>query len=209
MGRASLRNFCWVGAPPADKRRWPSSRSSPLSLANDIRPIAPNLATPSTGTVRVLGIDPGLQLTGYGVIEYREAAATATPTLIDAGVIRLDGKRSVADRLVELERELCDIIEELRPTCCAVEELYSHYAHPTTAIIMGHARGVILLCARRHTLKLVELPASRVKKSLTGNGHASKEQMQRGVQMLFRLKDLPEPPDVADAVAIALCAARA
>lgn len=143
------------------------------------------------------------------MIEYRDAAATTTPTLLDAGVIRLNPKWSVADRLVELERELCEIIEELRPACCAVEELYSHYAHPTTAIIMGHARGVILLCARRHNLKLVELPASRVKKSMTGHGHATKEQMQRSVQALFRLKDLPEPPDVADAVAIALCAARA
>lgn len=184
-------------------------RSCPLSLANDIRPIAPNLATPSGGATRVLGIDPGLQLTGYGVIEYRDAAATTTPTLLDAGVIRLDTKRSVADRLVELERELCDLIEEMRPAVCAVEELYSHYAHPATAIIMGHARGVILLCVRRHNLKLVELPANRVKKSLTGHGHASKEQMQRSVQALFRLKELPEPPDVADAVAIALCAARA
>jgi crossover junction endodeoxyribonuclease RuvC len=159
--------------------------------------------------MRVLGIDPGLQLTGYGVIEVRGPVHTQTPALLDAGVIRLDPKRSVADRLVELERELCDLIEEMRPACCAIEELYSHYAHPTTAIIMGHARGVILLCARRHNLKLIELPASRVKKSLTGNGHASKEQMQKSVQSLFRLKDLPEPPDVADAVAIALCAARA
>lgn len=157
----------------------------------------------------MLGIDPGLQLTGYGVIECRGTAATTTPALIDAGVIRLDVKRPIADRLVELERELCDLIEETRPACCAVEELYSHYAHPTTAILMGHARGVILLCARRHNLKLIELSANRVKKSLTGFGHASKEQMQRSVQMLFRLKDLPEPPDVADAIAIALCAARA
>ena len=187
-----------------------SVRSLPLSLANDIRSISPSLAAPvGDGTTRVLGIDPGLQLTGYGVIEYRGSAATTTPTLVDAGVIRLDAKRSVADRLVELERELVELIDELRPSCCAVEKLYSHYAHPTTAIIMGHARGVILLVARRRNLTLVELPANRVKKNLTGNGHASKEQMQRSVQAVFRLKELPEPPDVADAVAIALCAARA
>jgi crossover junction endodeoxyribonuclease RuvC len=89
-----------------------------------------------------------------------------------------------------------------------VEKLYAHYAHPMTAILMGHARGVILLCAARRGIELVELPANRIKKSLTGHGHASKAQMQRSVQQLFKLKELPEPPDVADAIAIALCAAR-
>jgi crossover junction endodeoxyribonuclease RuvC len=154
--------------------------------------------------MRTLGIDPGLQLCGYGVVEFKGQI----PKLIDGGVIRLNGKQSVAKRLVELERELTSLIEETKPDRCAVEKLYSHYAHPTTAILMGHARGVILLCAERAGVALIELPANRVKKNLTGNGHASKGQMQRSVQGLFKLKELPEPPDVADAIAIALCGGR-
>ena len=159
--------------------------------------------------MRILGIDPGLQRTGYGVIERRDANALLAPALIDAGVIRLNAKQTIADRLVELERELRELIEELKPVRCGVEEIYSHYAHPQTAVLMGHARGVILMVARRAGLELVEVSANRVKKNLTGHGHASKEQIQRSVQQLFGLKELPEPPDLADALAIALCAARA
>jgi crossover junction endodeoxyribonuclease RuvC len=151
--------------------------------------------------MRVLGIDPGLQLTGYGVVEFRGA----TPKLIDGGVLRFNAKQSIAKRLVELERELSGLIEESKPDRCAVEKVYSHYAHPQTAVLMGHARGVILMCVERAGVELVELAANRVKKNLTGHGHASKAQMQRSVQGLFKLKDLPEPPDVADAIAIALC----
>ena len=154
--------------------------------------------------MRVLGIDPGTQLTGYGVVKF----VGATPKLIDGGVIRLNPKQSIAQRLVELERELSELIEESRPDRCAVEKLYSHYAHPTTAILMGHARGVIMLCAARKNIELLELPASRVKKNLVGHGHATKAQMQRSVQGFFKLKKLPEPPDVADAIAIALCGGR-
>ena len=154
--------------------------------------------------MRVLGIDPGLQRTGYGVVEF----VGVTPRLLDGGIIRLNAKESVAVRLVELERELSALIDECRPTRVAVEEVFSHYAHPQTAVLMGHARGVILLCAARASIELVELAANRVKKNLTGHGHASKEQMQRSVQGLFQLKELPEPPDVADAIAIALCGGR-
>lgn len=156
--------------------------------------------------MRILGIDPGLQRTGYSVLDCSRNAVT--PKLIDAGIIRLTAKTSVAARLVELETELNNLMAEYKPQACAVEKLYAHYAHPMTAILMGHARGVILLCAQRRGIELAELSANRIKKNLTGHGHASKAQMQRSVQQLFKLKDLPEPPDVADAIAIALCAAR-
>ncbi len=154
--------------------------------------------------MRILGIDPGLQLTGYGLIETR----FARPKLIDAGVIRLNAKKPMPQRLVELEVELQSLVDDLKPARVAVEQLYSHYAHPRTAILMGHARGVILLVAARNSLLLTELPANRVKQSLTGYGHASKPQMQRAVQLQFKLDRPPSPPDVADAIAIALCAAR-
>jgi len=154
--------------------------------------------------MKILGIDPGLQLTGYGVIEFHPAK----PKLIDAGVIRLNPKQSIAERLVELEKELDEIITEHKPAAVGVEQLYSHYAHPRTAILMGHARGVILLVAQRHGLAIHEFAANRVKQSLTGHGHAGKAQMQRAIMAVWNLAEPPEPPDVADALAIALCCGR-
>jgi crossover junction endodeoxyribonuclease RuvC len=153
--------------------------------------------------MKILGIDPGLRLTGYGVI----AATGVKPALIDGGVIRLNTKASIPDRLVELERELEAIVVEHKPDICAVEQLYSNYAHPRTAILMGHARGVILLVARRNKLELREFAANRVKQATVGHGHAAKGQMQRAIQAIWSLPTLPEPPDVADALAVALCCA--
>ena len=157
--------------------------------------------------VRILGIDPGTRLTGYGVVDFRPADPTR-PTLVDGGVIRLDDKVPVADRLVELERELVSILTEHRPAAVAVEELYAHYAHPRTAIVMAHARGVMLLAARRQGLPTFEYAVNRVKQSLTGRGHAPKAAMQRAIQATWRLPEPPEPPDVADALAVALCCGR-
>ena len=151
--------------------------------------------------MRILGIDPGLRLTGYGVLEWKPYR----PVLLDGGVIRLTPKTPLADRLVELETELDLLLEEHKPDVCAVEQLYSHYAHPRTAILMGHARGVILLAARRRGVQVEQFAANRIKKSLTGNGHASKTQMQRAVQSQWNLPELPDPPDVADALAVAFC----
>jgi crossover junction endodeoxyribonuclease RuvC len=155
-------------------------------------------------SMRILGIDPGLQITGYGAVDF----GRAIPKLIDGGVIRLSAKSPLAARLVELDRELNELIEEIRPDICAVEQLYSHYKHPRTAILMGHARGVILLAAQRRGIGVQQFSANRIKKSLVGRGHAGKLQMQRAIQQLWHLKTLPEPPDVADALAIALCCGR-
>jgi len=152
--------------------------------------------------MRILGIDPGLQITGYGVVEYENSLQ---PKLIDAGVVRLSARESLAQRLAELERELDDLLNEHKPDVCAVEQLYSHYKHPRTAILMGHARGVILLVAARRGVRIEQYPANRIKQSLTGFGHASKLQMQRAVQATWKLRKLPQPPDVADAIAVALC----
>src|SRR3954464_11091864 len=154
--------------------------------------------------MRILGIDPGLKITGYGVIEYR----LLRPQLIDGGVIRLLPKSSLSDRLVELESELDALLEEHKPDVCAVEMLYAHYAHPRTAILMGHARGVILLVAARHRAIIKQFAANRIKQSVTGHGHAGKPQMQRAIQATWNLPAPPEPPDVADAIAIALCCGR-
>src|SRR3954470_7967384 len=155
--------------------------------------------------MRILGIDPGLRITGYGVVDYRPLR----PKLVDGGVIRLKPKTSLADRLLELEIELDALIDEHKPDICAVEQLYSHYAHPRTAILMGHARGVILLVATRAGVRVEEYAANRIKQSLTGFGHAGKGQMQRTIQSIWNLAKPPEPPDVADALAVALCCGRA
>ncbi len=151
--------------------------------------------------MRIIGVDPGLQITGYGVVDYEPMR----PKLVDGGVIRLTLKTPIADRLLELETELRSLLEEHKPEICAVEQLYSHYAHPRTAILMGHARGVILLVARRAGVRVEQFAANRVKQSVTGAGHASKVQIQRAIQAQWKLPAPPEPPDVADALAIALC----
>jgi crossover junction endodeoxyribonuclease RuvC len=151
--------------------------------------------------MRILGIDPGLRLTGYGVIDWK----LLRPALIDGGVIRLNDKEPIPSRLVELESELDSLLDEHQPEIVAVEQLYSHYSHPRTAILMGHARGVILLCAARRKLRVEQYAANRIKQSVSGHGHASKLQMQRAVAAVWSLKEPPQPPDVADALAVALC----
>jgi crossover junction endodeoxyribonuclease RuvC len=156
--------------------------------------------------MRVLGIDPGLRITGYGAVDLADGALD--PTLVEAGVIRLGPNLSLEERLMQLSRDLIELIEELKPHQLAVEKLYAHYKHPRTAILMAHARGVILLCARQKGLTVEHLPATAVKKAITGFGHASKQQMQRAVQAQCRLSEPPSPPDVADAIAIALTHAR-
>jgi len=154
--------------------------------------------------MRIVGIDPGLRLTGYGVIDWK----LLHPALVAGGVIRLRDRASIPDRLLELESELESLFDEYKPEVCAIEQLYSHYAHPRTAILMGHARGVILLVAQRRGITIHEFAANRVKQSVVGHGHAGKSQIQRAIQSFWSLKEVPEPPDVADALAIALCCGR-
>ena len=154
--------------------------------------------------MRILGIDPGLQITGYGVVDF----GPGQPKLIDGGVIRLTAKAPLAERLAVLETELAGLMDEYKPDICAVEQLYAHYKHPRTAILMGHARGVILLAAQQRNLRIEQYAANRIKQSLVGHGHAGKSQMQRAIQQIWRLKSPPQPPDVADALAVALCCGR-
>lgn len=151
--------------------------------------------------MRVLGIDPGLRLTGYGCIE----PGRLRPTIIEAGVFRL-ARASISQRLGELDRDVRGLLARVRPDVVAVEALFAHYKHPATAIVMGHARGVLLLAVEAAGLPLVELRPAEVKKATTGFGRADKGQMQRVIQSEFALHEPPSPPDVADALAIALCA---
>ncbi len=154
---------------------------------------------------RILGIDPGLNITGYGCVEL---TADDEPRVVEAGVLRLKAKASMAHRLAQLHEDLTAVLDELRPQLMVVEQLFSHYKHVRTSILMGHARGVVLLCGESRGVAIDELLPTEVKKAITGHGHATKLQMQQAVQWQCGLDELPSPPDVADALAIALCAAR-
>lgn len=163
-----------------------------------------------TGGVRILGIDPGLRITGFGCIDGRASARAAR--LVEAGVVRLAGgsspTRPIAERLVELESDLSELLSRLRPSVVAVERLFSHHRFPATGVAMGHARGVILLLVARSGIPLVEVEPASVKKAVTGSGRATKRQMQLAVQAEFGLAEPPSPADVADALSVALCALR-
>ena len=148
----------------------------------------------------ILGIDPGLEITGYGVVD----ALGRKVKLKEAGVIKTSHKQNLQDRLIEIYDGLIEVIEETSPDAAVIEKLYSHYKHPVTSILMGHVRGVIYLAIRKSNISLFECPAKTVKKSLTGNGNASKEQVGRMVQAYLNLKNPPEPVDISDALALAM-----
>jgi crossover junction endodeoxyribonuclease RuvC len=160
--------------------------------------------TPPIPSRRVLGIDPGLQVTGYAVLEPSDRG----PRVLDAGVIRSAGTREPADmarRVKALYDGVCEVIDEWRPGAIAVEQLYAHYEHPRTAILMAHARGAFFLAGAQRGIPVLSYASTRVKKLVTGSGRASKEQMQHAVARELGLAGPPEPHDVADALAIALC----
>jgi len=148
-----------------------------------------------------VGIDPGLGITGYGVLEL----VNGTVKVKEAGCIRTKQKLPLENRLEEIYSGLNEVFKEFKPEFVVIEDLYSHYRHPKTAIIMGHARGAIFLSAASSKIPVVSYGATMIKKSLTGNGRASKSQMQQMIKNRLGLKKLPEPPDVADALAAALC----
>jgi crossover junction endodeoxyribonuclease RuvC len=151
----------------------------------------------------ILGIDPGLKATGYGVIEKNDGGIVVR----EAGIVRSNDGAStdLAQRVRSLYDGILEVIDQFHPTAVAAEQLYAHYQHPRTAILMGHARGVIFLAAAQRDLPVVSYNATRIKKNITGSGRASKEQVQRTIQRELGLAKLPEPPDVADALAVALC----
>jgi len=153
--------------------------------------------------IRVIGIDPGLNFTGYGIV----VCCADEVKLLEAGVLRMPRNEggNLPERLESLFVELRRVLEEFNPQAMCLEEVYSHANYPRTAILMGHARGVICLAARLAGIPVLSFSAKRVKQSVTGNGNASKLQVQRAVQNYFSLHRVPYPPDVADALAVAMC----
>ncbi|MGB2630638.1 MAG: crossover junction endodeoxyribonuclease RuvC [Candidatus Omnitrophota bacterium] len=151
--------------------------------------------------MRILGVDPGLQHTGYGLIE---AKSPDKMRLVEAGVISTAAQDGIAGRVVDIYENLSDIIAEHTPEVLVLEKIYSHYKHPTTSILMGHARGVICLASGINNIKLVSYPATRIKKAITGNGRAGKYQVQKMVKSILVLNTLPKPVDITDALAMAI-----
>ncbi len=151
--------------------------------------------------LRILGIDPGLNTTGYGVLDITSGSIA----LVEAGVVSSKPSGQLQDRLASIHEGISDVMNSLKPHVIAMEELYSHYDRPKTAILMGHARGVLCLAASQHETPLYHYAATQIKKMLTGNGRAAKAQVQLAVTRHLNLQQVPEPPDVADALAIALC----
>jgi crossover junction endodeoxyribonuclease RuvC len=154
---------------------------------------------------RILGLDPGLQVTGYGVLDHTPHG----PKHQESGVLRSaeDGRdpSDMARRVKVLYDGLLEVLDEWHPTVMVVEQLYAHYDHPRTAILMAHARGCFFLAGAQHGIPVLSYPSASVKKAVTGHGRASKEQMQAAIKRELGLTKLPEPHDVSDALAVALC----
>jgi crossover junction endodeoxyribonuclease RuvC len=176
-----------------------------------------NGAEQTSSPGRILGLDPGLHVTGYalldipqragqvGVPEARGADAHLPgPALVEAGVIRSAG-RTLALRLQSLYEGLSGVLDQFQPGAVVIEELFAHYAHPRTAVLMAHARGVLLLAAAHRRIPCLSYTATQIKKVITGSGRASKNAIQLTMQRELHLSVVPEPPDVADALAAALC----
>ncbi|MBI2416200.1 MAG: crossover junction endodeoxyribonuclease RuvC [Candidatus Kerfeldbacteria bacterium] len=146
----------------------------------------------------IIGVDPGLAITGYGVIRHL--------TIIEYGVIRTPSRQPISDRLVQLYQQINQLLDRYQPTVAGCERLF-FAKNVKTASDVGQARGVLLLALAQHHIHLVECTPAEVKQAVTGYGSASKQQMQHMIQTIFHLDHLPKPDDAADALAIALTSA--
>lgn len=150
----------------------------------------------------ILGIDPGLNTTGYGLIKVESNHGFS---LITAGFIKTSVREGLPKRLAKIHGQLSEILKTTKPEVLVLEQLYAHYKHPVTASLLGHARGVICLAAEQNNVLFVEYPATRVKKVTTGSGHASKLQIQKMIEHTLNLKrESFELPDVSDAISLAI-----
>ncbi|MBI1966942.1 MAG: crossover junction endodeoxyribonuclease RuvC [Gemmatimonadetes bacterium] len=152
--------------------------------------------------MRVLGIDPGTSVTGYGVVETGNGVP-GFGRLVECGVITLAKRSPLPHRLAELHEGITELIVRHRPTALALENAFFH-KNVRTTLVLGHARGVVLLAAQQAGLEIAEYPPATIKKTVVGVGGAHKAQVAAMVARLLRLKGAPEPSDAADGVAVAL-----
>jgi crossover junction endodeoxyribonuclease RuvC len=147
----------------------------------------------------VLGVDPGLVGTGWALLE----PGVAAPLVLDTGVIETAANLPLAARVHAIYDAIGTVLDKLAPDLMVLEDLYTEYRFPRTALMMAHARGVVCLAARQRGVEILTLAPAEVKRAVAANGAASKEQIQHCVQRLFRLAELPRPSHVADALALA------
>jgi len=152
--------------------------------------------------MRIIGIDPGTGILGFGVID----AKAGKTTLVTAGVITTPAHTPLADRLEEIYLELTSIIKETKPEFMAIEQLF-FAKNVTTAMSVSHARGVAMLTGKQAKLKIEEYTPLQIKQTITGYGKADKKQVQEMVRIQLGLKDVPKPDDCADALAAAIMCA--
>ena len=180
------------GSATPKTHRQPRSTAMPMQTGNTIDGEHSSL---------YLGIDPGLNRTGYALIR----RTRNRPQLIEGGVIKSTREATLAERVHEIGRGLQEVIAEHQPESLAIEQVFSTPKHPKTAVLMAHARGAILFAAADANLSVIHYTPRQIKKLLTGAGTASKEQVQQAVQRELKLKRILEPNDVADASAVAIC----
>jgi crossover junction endodeoxyribonuclease RuvC len=149
--------------------------------------------------MKILGIDPGTGILGFGVIEKKSSKLS----MLDAGVIRTSAKESDSQRLKTIYDELAGIIKHSSPDVMAVEKLF-FAQNVTTAMSVSQARGAVLLCGEKHGLEVFEYTPLQIKQSITGYGRADKKQIQQMVKTILKLDDVPKPDDCADALACAI-----
>ncbi len=151
----------------------------------------------------VLGIDPGTAATGYGVVSDIPGEPRGSLSLIECGVIRTAPRDTLSVRLAGIYDEVRAIIARHQPNALAIEDVF-YAKNVRTTVVLGHARGVVLLAAQQHGMAIAEYPPAEIKKAVVGTGAATKEQVQFMVARLLRLKSAPQPNDAADGVAAAL-----
>ena len=150
--------------------------------------------------MRILGIDPGTGITGFGVIDSDGQAHR----LVDGGVIRTKPNTPLPKRLVTIYQHMVQLIDEHQPAVVSVEKLF-FAQNVTTAISVSHARGAILLAAQQKDIEIAEYTPLQIKQTITGYGRAQKSQMQEMVRAILKLKEVPKPDDCADGLAAAIC----
>jgi len=173
-----------------------------MVLAAGAPSILPSSTTSTrTGDLIVLGVDPGTAVTGYGVV-VRDGAGVVT--LRECGVIRTQSRAPLPERLRDIYEGVVEVMERHSPGAVAVEGVF-YGKNPRTAVVLGHARGAILLAAALRQLDVAEYPPAEVKSAIVGTGRATKDQVGFMVAKLLKLREPPKPNDAADGVAVALC----
>ena len=150
--------------------------------------------------MRILGVDPALRITGFGVVDETKSGLR----VVEAGIVKTKSNNSISVRLATIYQGIQETVKRLKPDCIILEKIYVHYRHPTTAYILGQARGIICLISAEAGVPLFEYAVTRVRKAVIGAGLASKTQIQGMVSTILGLEQIPKSQDITDALALAV-----